>query len=62
MNPQRMAQYLDQCRVQVAAAQARNLAGRLTRINGLVMEASGLKLPLGAAVRIQTPGAGMVEA
>jgi flagellum-specific ATP synthase len=62
MNPQGLTQYLEQCRGQVAAAQACHLAGRLTRINGLVMEASGLKLPLGAAVHIQTPGAGLVEA
>ena len=62
MNPQRMAQYLDQCRVQVAAAQARNLAGRLTRINGLVMEAAGLKLPLGSGCRIIVPGGNSCEA
>ncbi|MCF8150278.1 MAG: flagellar protein export ATPase FliI [Burkholderiaceae bacterium] len=62
MNPQRLAQHLDQCRAQVAAIQPWQVAGRLTRINGLVMEASGLKLPLGAAVRIRLPGEGMVEA
>lgn len=37
-------------------------AGRLTRINGLVMEASGLKLPLGSGCRVITPGGGQVEA
>jgi flagellum-specific ATP synthase len=62
MNPRPLADYLAQCRTQVAAAQSFQLAGRLTRINGLVMEASGLKLPLGAALQIQTPGDGMVEA
>lgn len=62
MNPQRLAQYLDQCRTQVAATSSWQLAGRLTRINGLVMEASGLKLPLGAGARIQVRGATMVEA
>ena len=62
MNPQRLSEHLDRCRVQVTAAQPWQLAGRLTRINGLVMEASGLKLPLGAAVEIQMPGGGMVEA
>ena len=35
--------------------------GHLTRINGLVMEASGLKLPLGAGCRIQVPSGGLVE-
>lgn len=62
MNPQRLAQYLDQCRTQVATAHPWQLAGRLTRINGLVMEASGLKLPLGAGARIQVRGTTMVEA
>ena len=37
-------------------------AGRLVRINGLVMEAMGLKLPLGASCRIETPTGGTVEA
>ncbi|MDP2822940.1 MAG: flagellar protein export ATPase FliI [Sulfuritalea sp.] len=57
-----MAQYLEQCRIPIAAAQPWQLAGHLTRINGLVMEASGLRLPLGAVVRIETPGEGTVEA
>lgn len=38
------------------------VAGRLTRINGLVMEAAGLKLPLGSGCRIVVPGGGSVEA
>lgn len=37
-------------------------AGRLTRINGLVMEASGLKLPLGSGCQVMAPGGGVVEA
>lgn len=37
-------------------------SGRLTRINGLVMEASGLKLPLGSTCRIVPPGGTPVEA
>lgn len=37
-------------------------SGRLTRISGLVMEASGLKLPLGSSCRIQVPGSGTIEA
>ena len=36
------------------------LSGRLTRINGLVMEAAGLKLPLGSGCRIVVPGGGSV--
>ena len=38
------------------------VAGRLTRINGLVMEAAGIKLPLGSGCRILVPGGGAVEA
>ena len=37
-------------------------SGRLTRINGLVMEAAGIKLPLGAGCRILVPGGGSVDA
>ncbi len=36
--------------------------GRLTRINGLVMEAAGLKLPLGSGCQVLVPGGGAVEA
>ena len=38
------------------------ISGRLTRINGLVMEAAGIKLPLGSGCRILVPGGGAVEA
>ncbi|MDR0674317.1 MAG: flagellar protein export ATPase FliI [Zoogloeaceae bacterium] len=37
-------------------------SGHLTRINGLVVEASGLKLPLGSACRIQPNQGASVEA
>jgi flagellum-specific ATP synthase len=47
-----------------AAGQATPLlsSGHLTRINGLVMEATGLKLPLGSACKVLPPGASPVEA
>ena len=53
----RWQRFLANC--QVAASQAQPLwpSGRLTRINGLVMEASGLKLPLGSTCSI-IPGSG----
>ncbi|HTH94216.1 MAG TPA: flagellar protein export ATPase FliI [Rhodocyclaceae bacterium] len=54
--------YLDQCRDAAERSQPYATSGRLTRINGLVMEASGLKLALGASCRIATPGGGSVEA
>jgi flagellum-specific ATP synthase len=55
-------QHLAACRQQVAGTQPFELSGRLTRISGLVMEAAGLKLPLGAGCRVQVPGGGSVEA
>ena len=47
-----------------AAAQATPLlpSGHLTRINGLVMEAAGLKLPLGSSCRILPAGGSPIEA
>ncbi|WP_300451294.1 flagellar protein export ATPase FliI [Accumulibacter sp.] len=47
-----------------AAGQINSLlpSGHLTRINGLVMEASGLKLPLGSSCRITPLGGSPVEA
>ena len=62
MNTEGLARYLEQCQVHLGSIQPFQVTGKLTRINGLVMEASGLKLPLGAAARIQLPGEGMVEA
>ena len=54
--------FLVDCREQLAEVEPFQTSGRLTRISGLVMEASGLKLALGASCRIQVPGDGMVEA
>ncbi len=54
--------YLTDCEKIAAAANPYQFAGRLTRINGLVMEASGLKLPLGSGCHVLTPGGGSVEA
>ncbi|MEZ7910404.1 MAG: flagellar protein export ATPase FliI [Propionivibrio sp.] len=53
---------LEGCRE--AAAQANPLlpSGHLTRINGLVMEAAGLKLPLGSSCRILPHGGSPIEA
>jgi flagellum-specific ATP synthase len=62
MNPQRLSEFLRDCRHRTGAATPYRIAGRLTRINGLVMEAAGLKLPLGSGCRIEIPGDGTVEA
>ena len=62
MNPVELSRFLVECREHVADVRPWLTAGRLTRINGLVMEASGLKLPLGSGCLIQIPGDGTVEA
>lgn len=62
MNPETLRNFLSDCRRQLSDQQPYRLAGRLTRINGLVMEAAGLKLPLGSGCRIETPRGEMVEA
>jgi flagellum-specific ATP synthase len=54
--------FLEQCRDAAADAQPILSSGHLTRINGLVMEASGLKLPLGSSCRIIPAGGTAVEA
>jgi flagellum-specific ATP synthase len=48
----RFARYLHECRAIAASAEPLEVRGRLTRAAGLVMEAVGLKLPLGARVAI----------
>lgn len=63
-NPQLAAwrRFLEGCGQ--AAGQVSSLlpSGHLTRINGLVMEASGLRLPLGSSCRIVPPGGSPIEA
>jgi len=54
--------YLVEHRRLAAAAVPFETSGRLTRINGLVMEAAGLRLPLGADCRILASGGATVEA
>lgn len=64
MNPRQeiWAGFLEDCRQIVAQAGPFQHSGRLTRINGLVMEASGLKLPLGSGCHVSLPGGKAVEA
>ena len=54
--------FLDDCRDHVKGIDPYRHYGRLTRINGLVMEAAGLKLPLGSSCRILPAGGSPVEA
>jgi flagellum-specific ATP synthase len=54
--------FLGDCRNLAADAGPYLISGRLTRINGLVMEAAGLKLPLGSGCHVTMPGGAAVEA
>jgi flagellum-specific ATP synthase len=62
MNPQSLRDFLGECTTRVREAEPHQIAGRLTRINGLVIEANGLKLPLGATAHIHVAGKTPVEA
>ncbi len=62
MNPEALRAYLVECQTHVADVSPFQVAGRLTRVNGLVMEASGLRLPLGSGCQIQASGLVNVEA
>lgn len=53
---------LDHAREAASHSEPLVSSGRLTRINGLVMEASGLKLPLGSTCKIFPSGGSPVEA
>jgi len=55
-------QFLENCTEAAANAHPLLPSGHLTRINGLVMEAAGLKLPLGSSCRVIPPGGSSVEA
>ena len=54
--------YLETCREAASHTIPLLSSGHLTRINGLVMEASGLKLPLGSSCRILPAGGSPIEA
>lgn len=57
-----LRQFLSQCRENLDTATPLLVSGKLTRINGLVMEAAGLKLPLGSSAKIMPVGSTPVEA
>jgi flagellum-specific ATP synthase len=58
----RWQRFLNGCQLAASSAQPLWVVGRLTRINGLVMEASGLKLPLGSSCQIHPQSGLPVEA
>ncbi len=58
----RLREYLADCRRAVSWAAPIAGSGRLTRVSGLVMEAVGLRLPVGSQCHIQVPGGQSIEA
>jgi flagellum-specific ATP synthase len=54
--------FLENCSISASNAQPLWPVGRLTRINGLVMEAAGLKLPLGSTCQVYPLSGAPVEA
>jgi len=58
----RWNRYLRNCGTAASNAQPLWPIGRLTRINGLVMEAAGLKLPLGSSCRVYPLSGSAIEA
>jgi flagellum-specific ATP synthase len=52
MHPGRYLEFLGECRAVAASSEPYEMRGRLTRAAGLVMEAVGLKLPVGAQVLV----------
>jgi flagellum-specific ATP synthase len=60
--PARWEKYFDDCHGAINAASPWIVCGRLTRVAGLVMEAVGLRLPVGHSCYIIGPGGHRVEA
>jgi flagellum-specific ATP synthase len=56
-----VGEFLRQCRKLAASAEPLERRGRLTRASGFVLEASGLRLPVGARVDVLRAGQGRVD-
>ena len=56
------ASYLNSCREHLLASHPLGTQGRLTRVAGLVMEATGLRLPVGSTCLVSQDGLNPVEA
>lgn len=62
VTPSPFVDYLRDCQEAVSQASPWGVTGRLTKVAGLVMEASGLKLPTGVNCRVSMPGGQLVDA
>eukprot|EP01034_Spumella_vulgaris_P041226 gene41226-51033_t len=54
--------YLNDCAALTEFVEPMQVSGRVTRVAGLVMEAVGLRLAVGAACTVPLPSGGKVEA
>lgn len=54
--------YLQDCSELLAIAEPMQVSGRVTRVAGLVMEAVGLKLPVGSACTVPLANGSQLEA
>ncbi|WP_282099225.1 hypothetical protein [Deefgea sp. CFH1-16] len=54
--------YLNDCGSAITAIRPWQPRGRLTRVSGMVLEAVGLRLPIGASCQVMTPNGHSVEA
>ncbi|MCI1193636.1 flagellar protein export ATPase FliI [Calidifontimicrobium sp. SYSU G02091] len=59
---QRWSRYLDDLRTWAAIPQELRTEGKLVRVTGLVLEAAGLRVPVGAVCDVHVPGAAPVLA
>lgn len=57
-----LSAFLRDCQEAIANVAPWRITGRLTRVAGLVMEASGIKLATGVSCRVTMPGAQQVDA
>ncbi len=57
-----LRQNLDQQRDSLTRLNTYQVCGRVTKVTGLVMEAVGLRLPVGSACYIELPGQGKIDA
>lgn len=57
-----LLRYLRDCRETVTAVDTRLVSGRLTKVAGLLMEASGLRLATGVNCKVAMPGGAQVDA
>jgi flagellum-specific ATP synthase len=62
LHTKRWQSYLNDCHEVLSIIEPLEIAGRITKLTGLVMEAAGIKLPIGSACYVPLEGGRRVEA